>query len=182
MGLLKRGFTFVFALTIIFSLTGCETLDDFLKSLKGEQLKAGVHYRLSVHRIVKYPHGLKMEKFIPFYNHLERKLCLNVNYEIDSSCIKDVKITKATEPENIGKYYLNLELDEKGVMSWMQISNGFYEQSLALVCDGKVLDVFKVKVRSDEKTKTVRLPEPVPFNYAQLIKKYAKHNYKFYNF
>ena len=163
----------------VLCLTGCETVDGFLASFeKKDKLKKGVHYRLSVHEIVKYPRATKLERALPTMDG-KKKVWVNMNYFLDSRNIKDIKLIDLKE--NSGQYDFSLELDEQGVYRWLQLSNGFFQTPLALVCDGKILKIFTINEHSTEESLWVTLEGPFDFVNAKLIKKYAVHNYKFYN-
>ena len=169
---MKKFFVLSFIAAIIVSITGCETM----KSDK-DRLKPGVHYRLSVHQIVKYPKATKIEKALPTIEG-DKRVWVNMNYFIDSRSFKESKLVEVQGQP--GMYNLSLELSERGVMQWLQLSNGFVETPLALVCDGKVLTIFTIKDRTNEETTWISIDEPIDFVNAKLVHKYVAHNYKFY--
>jgi len=168
---------FVAAYAVVF-LTGCETMDEFMGSFQKDELKKGVHYRLSVHEIVKYPRAKKLERALPMVGS-DDKVWVNMNSFIDSRRIKNIKLLDVEGQPGMKNF--SLELDERGIFQWLQLSNSFIGTRLALVCDGKVLKLFTINERSTEESKTVTLEGPFDFVNAGLVKKYAKHNYKFYN-
>ena len=165
------------AVVVVSSLVGCETLDNFLKPPAKEKLEKGAHQRLSIHQIVKYPRATKLEKALPTIEG-DEKVWVNVNYFIDSHNFKDIKLVEVEGKP--GMYDFSIELDERGVLKWLQLSNGFFETPLALVCDGKVLKIITIKERSTEETTNVVIRGPFNFVDAKLVEKYAKHNYEFY--
>jgi len=177
--ILKKSIVMAMCAVVSFAgLTGCETVDNFMKSFKKNDLKKGVHHRLSVHQIVKYPRATKLEKALPTVDGT-RKVWVNMNYFMDSRTIKDIKLVKVED--KVGLYNFSIQLDDRGVFQWLQLSNGFFETPLALVCDGKVLKIFTIKERSTEESEWVTLEGPFDFVKSKLIQKYAAHNYKFYN-
>lgn len=173
---MKKFLFFSFILATVISISGCETLDKLLKPEEGK-LKKGIHQRLSIHQIVKYPRAAKLEKALPTVDGKE-KVWVNMNYFIDSHNFKDIKLVEVEGKP--GMYNFSVELDEQGVLKWLQLSNGFFGVPLALVCDGKVLKIFTIKKRTKEDTKWVTIEGPFDFVNAKLVQKYAKHNYEFY--
>jgi len=168
----------MFVAAAVVFLSGCETMDDVMESFQKDDLKKGVHYRLSVHEIVKYPRATKLERALPMFGS-DDKVWVNMNSFIDSRRIKDIKLLDVEDKP--GMKHLSLELDERGIFMWLQLSNSFIGTRLALVCDGKVLKLFTINERSTEESEWVTLEGPFDFVNAGLVKKYAKHNYKFYN-
>ncbi len=156
--------------------TGCEWWDDTYKPA----------FLLSIHQVVKYPRATKIEREI--YTFAGNPLWINVNSFLHSNCIKEIR--PVPSEDNPGFYDLNLVLDDKGRLLWLQLSVQFANEEMALIVDGicykkfvpdKLITVEIGGGGPEEKEVIARIKGPFDSIFAEELKEHSKRNYKFYH-
>jgi len=163
-------------------LTGCESIGlswaDILSDKAPESEDAfKPKYVLSFHKIVKYPRAEQLEKQIETFDG--QKMWINVNQFMSSKYIQEAKLIPCPDKKDF--YNIELKLDRKGRMHWVQITAGFKDDAMALMVDGMFYCTYQSDTISDEEDEWVLLKGPFDAVTAKGIAKYAKQNYDFLN-
>ena len=168
--------------TLIVSISGCKGYNDLIKSLEevdaeGAASNEKPEFVITVHSIVKYPRGTKLERRITGYSG--RSIWINTNAFIHSRNIEEIKLV----PDPIYKSFKNLKikLDRRGRLMWMQLSVQFRDKPLALVIDGMFYRLFTPTLMTDENQRWVTIKGPIDEVTAKALQKHAKTNYEYYH-
>jgi hypothetical protein len=175
-----RHLILAFAALLVLAGTGCESIDltwEEVLSGKMQDKKKEVKYVLTVHKFVKYPRANNLEQEITTFDG--RKLWINTNFFIHSNHIMDVKLIPRDGKKDF--YDLELKLDRKGAMKWLQMTLHFRGQPMAVLIDGMYYRTFVPEKLTTEDDEWVLLEGPFDAVTAKGIKKYAKINYNIFN-
>ncbi|MDD5727760.1 MAG: hypothetical protein PHV59_04265 [Victivallales bacterium] len=151
--------------------TGCELLEQSMKEVPETR------YVLSLHKVVRYPRAKDLERKIASFDG--REFWINTNPFFHSKNVEKVELIPSKEKK--GFYDLQLQLDYNGVMKWLQMSNEFKNEELALLIDGHFAKLYKPDQLSDEEDNLVLLNGPFDKVTANGVKKYARKNYYYFN-
>jgi hypothetical protein len=171
-----------FLLTIILGISGCKGYNELIKSLEDVNNEDAAssdkpEFVITIHSIVKYPRGTKLERRITGYSG--RSIWININPFLHSRNIEDIQLI----PDPIHKSFKNIriKLNRRGRLMWMQLSVEFKNKPLALVIDGMFYRLFTPTLVIDEKQRWVTIKGPIDEVTAKALQKHAKTNYEYYH-
>ena len=159
-----------------FSL-GCETID-FEEMMKPpEDTESKPKTVMSVHKIVKYPRALDLEKEIIAFSG--RKVWINKNPFLHSRHIQDIQLIPCEGRPNY--FNLRLKLDRSGKIMWIALCEQTRINEFGVVVDGIYYRLFKPERIFSEESDWVVLNGPYDKISANSLKDNAKNNYKLLN-
>lgn len=168
-------------LICVIAISGCQIWDEVMSDLREDKsdrdiAREKLAYQVSIHSIVKYPRGTKIEQEIPTIGN--RKIWVNRNPFLHSRNIMEIKPVPSATKE--GFYDLRVKLDRRGRKIWMMLSVQYRYQYLAFVIDGIFYRAIQPKDVTDEDTEWILIEGPFCKYTAMQLEKHAPGIYKFY--
>lgn len=153
---------------------GCEAIEDVLNI---NLIDDNPRYQVSLHSIIKYPRGNKIEEEVETFKG--EKVTINANSFIDSSKILDAELIPLEDDP--GYFDISLKLNDTGVKQWFQLVLDYRDDPVAIIIDGAYFGRFRPDGGHTEDDKWVTLKGPFNEVIARGIVKYAKRNYRHYH-
>ena len=164
----------VYALFAALFFCGCEAIED---ALNINLVDDNPRYQISLHSIIKYPRGNRIEEEVETFKG--EKVTINANSFIDSSKILDAELIPLEDDP--GYFDISLKLNDTGVKQWFQLVLDYRDDPVAIIIDGAYFGRFRPDGGHTEDDQWVTLKGPFNEVIARGIVKYAKRNYRHYH-
>ena len=164
----------VYALCAALFFCGCEAIED---ALNINLVDDNPRYQISLHSIIKYPRGNRIEEEVETFKG--EKVTINANSFIDSSKILDAELIPLEDDP--GYFDISLKLNDTGVKQWFQLVLDYRDDPVAIVIDGAYFGRFRPDGGHTEDDQWVVLKGPFNEVIARGVVKYARRNYRHFH-